>query len=95
MNLELLLNLPPSARRLLLVIGDTLAVLIAVWASFAIRLGEWWPGMLQEVIWLFPLAAILFIPTFALIGLYRRSCAMPTKACCTPSCWALASASCC
>lgn len=71
MNLELLLNLPPSARRLLLVIGDTLAVLIAVWASFAIRLGEWWPDMLQEVIWLFPLAAILFIPTFALIGLYR------------------------
>ncbi len=71
MNLERLLNLPPSARRLLLVIGDTLAVLIAVWASFAIRLGEWWPDMLQEVIWLFPLAVILFISTFALIGLYR------------------------
>ncbi len=71
MKLEALFNLPPPARRLLLVIGDTLAVLIAVWASFAIRLGEWWPDMLQEVIWLFPLAVVTLITTFALVGLYR------------------------
>ncbi|MFZ4792191.1 MAG: polysaccharide biosynthesis protein [Candidatus Competibacteraceae bacterium] len=71
MKLESLLNLPPPARRLLLVIGDALAVLVAVWASFAIRLGEWWPDMLQEVLWLFPLAVVTLIATFTLIGLYR------------------------
>jgi FlaA1/EpsC-like NDP-sugar epimerase len=53
------------------VIGDALAVLVAVWASFAIRLGEWWPDMLQEVLWLFPLAVVTLIATFTLIGLYR------------------------
>lgn len=70
-NLESLLNLPPSVRRALLIAGDTLAVLIAVWASFAIRLGDWWPAMLQGVIWLFPLAVGILIPTFAVVGLYR------------------------
>jgi len=70
-RLERLLNLPPLARRLLLVAGDTLAVLVAVWASFAIRLGEWWPELLQDVLWLFPLAAITLIVTFTLTGLYR------------------------
>ena len=90
MNLESLFNLPPPARRLLLVIGDTLAVLVAVWASFAIRLGEWWPDMLQEVVWLFPLAVLILIPTLTLIGLYR-----PMKACCTSLSWASVSAFCC
>jgi FlaA1/EpsC-like NDP-sugar epimerase len=70
-KLEFLFNLPPPARRLLLLIGDALAILIAVWASFAIRLGEWWPDMLQEVLWLFPLAILILIPALTLIGLYR------------------------
>jgi FlaA1/EpsC-like NDP-sugar epimerase len=66
-----LFNLPTAARRILLILGDTLAVLVAVWAAFAIRLGDWWPDMLQEVVWLFPLAVIVLIPTFAAVGLYR------------------------
>jgi FlaA1/EpsC-like NDP-sugar epimerase len=70
-RLKSLFNLPPPARRLLLISGDTLAVLVAVWAAFAIRLGEWWPDMLQEVLWLFPLAVVTLIATFTLIGLYR------------------------
>lgn len=69
--LEQFLNLPTTLRRVLLVLGDTLAVLVAVWASFAIRLGDWWPDMLQDVVWLFPLAVIILIPTFAVVGLYR------------------------
>lgn len=71
MKLEQFLNLPPDVRRLLLVIGDVIAVLVAVWASFAIRLGDWWPDMLQDVVWLFLLAPIILIPTFAGVGLYR------------------------
>jgi len=69
--LEQFLNLPPFARRILLIVGDTFAVLVAVWASFAIRLGDWWPHLLQEVVWLFPLAVVIVIPTFAVVGLYR------------------------
>ncbi|MCB1776325.1 MAG: polysaccharide biosynthesis protein, partial [Candidatus Competibacteraceae bacterium] len=64
-------HLPTALRRALLMCSDTVAVLIAVWASFAIRLGEWWPDLLQDVIWLFPLAVVILIPTFAAIGLYR------------------------
>lgn len=71
MKLEQLFNLPAPTRRILLVAGDTLAVLVAVWASFAIRLGDWWPDMLQDVVWLFPLAVIVLIPTFTTVGLYR------------------------
>lgn len=69
--MEQFLNLPAALRRALLVFGDALAVLIAVWASFAIRLGEMWPALLQEVVWLFPLAVVMLIPAFALAGLYR------------------------
>ncbi len=69
--LEQFLNLPATIRRALLIVGDTVAVLIAVWASFAIRLGDWWPYLLQDVVWLFPLAVFIVIPTFAAVGLYR------------------------
>ncbi len=69
--MEQFLNLPAALRRALLMFGDTLAVLIAVWASFAIRLGEMWPALLQDVVWLFPLAVVILIPAFALAGLYR------------------------
>ena len=69
--MESFLNLPTTLRRALLVFGDTFAVLIAVWAAFAIRLGDWWPELLQDVVWLFPLAVIILIPAFALAGLYR------------------------
>ncbi|HHW77976.1 MAG TPA: polysaccharide biosynthesis protein [Xanthomonadaceae bacterium] len=71
MMLEQFLNLPATIRRALLIVGDTVAVLIAVWASFAIRLGDWWPYLLQDVVWLFPLAVFIVIPTFAAVGLYR------------------------
>lgn len=71
MKLEQFLNLPATVRRLLLVVGDTLAVLVAIWAAFAIRLGDWWPHLLQDVVWLFPLAVVIVVPTFAVVGLYR------------------------
>ena len=66
-----LLNLPPHLRRALLIGVDMLSVLLAVWAAFALRLGEWWSWMVQDVVWLFPLAVLVLIPTLALAGLYR------------------------
>lgn len=68
MNLESLLNLPSIIRRALLLVGDTVAVLVAVWAAFVIRLGEPWPTLLQDVLWLFPLTVVIVIPTFAAVG---------------------------
>ena len=69
--METLFNLPTGLRRALLIVGDALAVLIAVWAAFALRLGEWWPLLLQDALWLLPLALATLIPAFALAGLYR------------------------
>lgn len=71
MVFESLFNLPPAVRRTLLIAGDTLAVLIAVWAAFAIRRGEAWPNLLADVAWLFPLAVVVVIPTFTVVGVYR------------------------
>ena len=50
---------------------DVTAILLAIWAAFAIRLGEWWPGWLDDVLWLFPLAVATTIPALAGFGLYH------------------------
>lgn len=71
MKLVALLNLPPAVRRSLLIACDMLIVLIAVWAAFAIRRGEIWPDLLRDVAWLFPLAVVVVIPTFEVVGVYR------------------------
>ena len=66
-----LLHLPTWARRSVMVAVDVTAVLLAIWAAFAIRLGEWWPGWLDDVLWLFPLAVATTIPALAGFGLYH------------------------
>jgi FlaA1/EpsC-like NDP-sugar epimerase len=69
--IDSLLHLQKTSRRALMIAFDTLAVLAAVWASFAIRLGEWWPAWLDDVVWLFPLAAVATIPSLYGFGLYH------------------------
>jgi FlaA1/EpsC-like NDP-sugar epimerase len=54
-----------------MVLIDVVAVLIGVWAAFAIRLGEWWPAWLDGVLWLFPLAVLTTIPALLGFGLYH------------------------
>lgn len=66
-----ILNLPPHLRRALLVAADSVAIVVAVWGAFALRLGAWWPAMLQDVVWLFPLALLTLLPALAIAGLYR------------------------
>lgn len=68
---RIFLNPPRHARKLLLLTIDGMAVLIAVWASFAIRLGDWWPYMLDRAQLLFLLALILSLPIFWFFGFYR------------------------
>ncbi len=66
-----LVGLPKTARRVLMIAFDALAVLAAVWASFAIRLGEWWPAWLEVAWLLFPLAVAVTIPALYAFGLYH------------------------
>jgi FlaA1/EpsC-like NDP-sugar epimerase len=54
-----------------MVLIDVVAVLIGVWAAFAIRLGEWWPAWLDGVLWLFPLAVVTTVSALFGFGLYH------------------------
>ena len=66
-----LIHLPKTVRRGLMIAFDTVAVLAAVWAAFAIRLGEWWPAWLDDALWLFPLAVVATVPALYGFGLYH------------------------
>ena len=60
-----------QTRKYLLLPIDCAAVLIAVWASFAIRIGDWWPFMLEQAKLLFLLALFISLPIFWALGFYR------------------------
>ena len=64
-------GLTRTIRRLLLLLLDSAVIIVAVWAAFAIRLGEWWPSMLEQAILLIPLSLALVLPICWGIGLYR------------------------
>ena len=64
-------HLPKAARRTLMIAIDAVVVLVAVWAAFAIRLGEWWPSWLDDVHALFPLAVVATVPALYGFGLYH------------------------
>lgn len=64
-------SLPRPVRRLLLLLLDSVAIIISVWVSFVVRLGEWWPEMLHQALLLFPFALAISLPIFFLLGFYR------------------------
>ena len=58
--------------RALLVVFDFIALPTALWAGYALRLGEWWPAAyIENAWWLFLAAPIVAIPIFIRMGLYR------------------------
>lgn len=65
-----LAQLPRASKRALLLVSDSVLLILAVWAAYALRLGVWYePGQLQ---WLLILSApLLAIPVFVRLGLYR------------------------
>ena len=66
--------LPRSAKRLIMILVDTVLLISSLWLSFSLRLEEWyWPleGIEDEVIWLILFAPVLAIPAFMYFGLYR------------------------
>lgn len=61
-----------NTRRGLLVAIDFIALPVALWAGYALRLGEWWPaGYIDQAWWLFLAAPIVAVPIFIRMGLYR------------------------
>ena len=64
-----LLALPRRIKQCIVLTLDVLAAVCAVWLAFYLRLEEWrWPGAEQAPVYA---AALLFIPVFTRLGLYR------------------------
>lgn len=65
-----LFNLPRWQKRLIIILLDLLLIPLAVWASFALRLGTWEP-VLNDGRWMLFLAPLITLPIFIRFGLYR------------------------
>ena len=61
-----------NTKKVLLIAIDFIALPVALWAGYVIRLGEWWPvGYMDKAWWLFIAAPLVAIPIFIRMGLYR------------------------
>ncbi|TXH71878.1 MAG: polysaccharide biosynthesis protein [Thiothrix sp.] len=65
-----LFNLPRWKKRAIIILLDLILIPLAVWSSFALRLGTWQPP-LNDGIWMLFLAPLVTIPIFIRLGLYR------------------------
>ncbi|WP_246659208.1 nucleoside-diphosphate sugar epimerase/dehydratase [Rhizobium sp. FY34] len=68
---EQIIRTPRVWKRLLMISFDTGALLVALWASYAIRLSQWLPEVTAERLTLTALAPVVAIPVFIRLGLYR------------------------
>lgn len=68
---ERLVEIPRLWKRVLMIGIDIAALMIALWASYAIRLVQWMPAITTERLVLAALAAAVAIPVFIKLGLYR------------------------
>lgn len=60
-----------NKKRALLLAVDFIALPTALWAGYAIRLGEWWPQNIEDALWLFIATPLVAVPIFIRMGLYR------------------------
>ncbi len=61
-----------SYKRLIMVLADLLALPLALWSGYALRLSEWWPeNYIRESWWLFILMPVIGVFIFMRLGLYR------------------------
>jgi len=67
------LELPRNVKRLIILLVDLLLIPFSLWASFSLRLGEFFLpiGFWEEIPYLFLAAPVIAIPTFVGFGLYR------------------------
>ncbi|MBL4785491.1 MAG: polysaccharide biosynthesis protein [Cohaesibacteraceae bacterium] len=61
-----------SNKRLVMMVADSFLLPVCLWASYALRLSEWWPEerMLAHW-WLFPMVSIVGISAFLFVKIYR------------------------
>ncbi|MDH5394508.1 MAG: polysaccharide biosynthesis protein, partial [Gammaproteobacteria bacterium] len=67
---KLLSGYSRNTKKSLLVAIDFIVLPIALWAGYALRLGEWWPEIITNE-WLFIATPLVAIPIFIRMGLYR------------------------
>ena len=66
------LSLGRRTKSLILVIFDLVALTLALWSAFALRLSEWWPiGYMEPAGLLFLAIPVLGVLIFLKLGLYR------------------------
>lgn len=63
-------NLDRWKKRIIIMLLDLLLIPLAIWVSFALRLGTWNPP-LNDGIWMIGLAPLIVLPIFVRLGLYR------------------------
>lgn len=68
---ERLIEIPRLWKRVLMIGIDIAALMVALWASYAIRLAQWLPALTTERLVLAVCAAAVAIPIFIKLGLYR------------------------
>lgn len=60
-----------STKRALLVVIDLIALPLALWVGYVLRLGDLWPDSITNEWWLFVAAPLVAVPIFIQMGLYR------------------------
>ncbi len=68
---ERLIKTPRLWKRILLISVDTLALLVALWGAYALRLSDWTPALTPERLLLAAFAPVVALPVFVRLGLYR------------------------
>ncbi|MCV6622694.1 MAG: polysaccharide biosynthesis protein [Cellvibrionaceae bacterium] len=67
-----ILNTRRYVKKMIMVVADLIALPLALWSGFALRLADLWPdAYLTEALWLFILTPVLGIFIFMRLGLYR------------------------
>lgn len=66
------LSLGRNSKKAIMVLADLIAMPLALWSGFALRLAEWWPvSYMQEAWLLFVLVPFAGLIIFTRLGLYR------------------------
>ncbi len=68
---ERVIRTPRFWKRVLMISLDCIALMFALWASYAIRLSVWTPSITSERLLLAAFAPLVAIPIFIRLGLYR------------------------
>ena len=68
--LSLVITLPSSFKRGILIIVDSFMLIFALWLSFSLRMENWYWAIDNPIMMLMLSAPLLVLPVFVQIGLY-------------------------